>query len=152
MEQALHNHFLRLHTKLQRTAKHLRSWARNKIGNNKLLMMAAKQLIGILDVVQEYRQLSSQEITLKRDLKNRLLAMAAIEKMRSRQNSRTTYIKAGEAHSKLFFLAAKGRRQKKHIQTLHTDQGIVHSHEQKQIAIFEHFKALLGSCPVRHEL
>lgn len=48
------NPYLRLHTKLQRTAVKLRQWARLKLGNNRLLMMAAKQLIWILDVVVEF--------------------------------------------------------------------------------------------------
>ena len=54
----IQNPFLKLYTKLQRTAKRMRGWARGIIGNNKLLMLAAKQLIAILDVVQEFRQLS----------------------------------------------------------------------------------------------
>lgn len=45
------NPYLQLHTKLQRTSKALTKWARSMIGNNKLLLCAAKMLIGILDVV-----------------------------------------------------------------------------------------------------
>jgi phage anti-repressor protein len=56
---------------LQGTAKKLRGWAKSIIGNNKLLLLAARELIWILDVVQEYRQLSAEELLLKRDLKNR---------------------------------------------------------------------------------
>ena len=77
----LQNLFLRLHTKLQRTGKKLKEWARSKIGNTKLLMCAARQLIGILDVVQEFRQLSAKEIQLRRDLKLRFLGMAVVEKL-----------------------------------------------------------------------
>jgi len=65
----VYNPFLRLHIKLARTAKALKQWARKNIGNNKLLLTAARQLIGILDVVQEHRQLSISEIRLRRDLK-----------------------------------------------------------------------------------
>jgi len=83
----LQNLFLRLHTKLQRTGKKLKEWARSKIGNTKLLMCAARQLIGILDVVQEFRQLSAEEIQLRRDLKLRFLGMAAVEKLRCKQAS-----------------------------------------------------------------
>lgn len=54
------NPFLRLHTKLQRTSKALRLWARNLLGKNKILIQAASKLIGILDVVQEYRLLSAK--------------------------------------------------------------------------------------------
>ena len=38
----LQNPFLRLHTKLQRTGKKLKEWAKSKIGNIKLLMCAAR--------------------------------------------------------------------------------------------------------------
>lgn len=51
----IQNPFLRLHTKLQRTSAKLRQWAKTRIGNTKLLMCAAKQLLGILDVVQEHK-------------------------------------------------------------------------------------------------
>ena len=77
----LQNLFLRLHTKLQRIGKKLKEWAGSKIGNIKLLMCVARQLIGILDVVQEFRQLSAEEIQLRRDLKLRFLGMAVVEKL-----------------------------------------------------------------------
>jgi hypothetical protein len=63
------NPFLRLHIKLQQTGAKLRQWSRSNIGNVRLLLCAAKQLIGILDVVHEFRQLSTLEVQLKRDLK-----------------------------------------------------------------------------------
>lgn len=82
--------------------------------------------------------MSMQKIQLKRDLKNRYLAMAAIEKLRARQRSRITYIKAGDANSKFFFLSANGRRRKNFIQKLDTLQGTVHRQE-KEGAILGHF-------------
>jgi len=51
----------------------------------------------------QIHKLSEQEVLLKRDLKNRYLAMAAIEKLRARQISRLKYLKAGDASSKNFF-------------------------------------------------
>jgi hypothetical protein len=64
---------------LQKTNKALRSWARGMIGNNKVLLCVVAKLIGILDVVQEFRPLSSLEIRLRRDLKARFLGLAAVE-------------------------------------------------------------------------
>jgi hypothetical protein len=49
------------------------------IGNNKVLLCVVAKLIGILDVVQEFRPLSSLEIRLRRDLKARFLGLAAVE-------------------------------------------------------------------------
>ena len=111
----LQNPFLRLHTKLQRIGKKLKEWAGSKIGNIKLLMCVARQLIGILDVVQEFRQLSAEEIQLRRDLKLRFLGMAAVEKLRCKQASRMTSIRAAKANTKLFYLQAKWRKMKNFI-------------------------------------
>ena len=50
-ELSLVNPYLRLLTKLERTGKELRKWSRSKVGHVRLLLCAAKQLVGILDVV-----------------------------------------------------------------------------------------------------
>jgi len=63
-------------------------------------------LIGILDVAQDYRQLSVHEIYLKRDLKVRLLGMTAVAKLRAKQSARLTAIKASEASSNFFYMQA----------------------------------------------
>lgn len=129
------NPFLRLHIKLSRTAKALRQWAKKTLGNNKLLFYAARQLIAILDIVQEHRQLSSTEILLRRDLKARYLGLAAVEKLRARQQSRLISIRASEANSKLFYLQANGRRRKKIIRHFHEPGGIMHTHEEKSTCV-----------------
>jgi hypothetical protein len=41
-------------------------------------------LIGILDVVQEFRQLSVGEIQWRRDAKARMLGLSAVEKLRAK--------------------------------------------------------------------
>jgi hypothetical protein len=87
------NPFLCLHTKLQRVSKALRAWAKAIIGHKKLLLCATSKLIGILDVVQDYRQLSDQEMLLHRDLKARFLGLTAVEKLRAKQRSRLISIR-----------------------------------------------------------
>lgn len=145
-EKQLHlqNPFLRLHTKLQRTGNHLKKWARSKIGRNKLLLCAAKQLVAILDVVQDYRLLSILEIELKRDLKARILGMTTIEKLRIKQQSRLTYLKADESQAKLFHVHLNGRRRKNFIQHLQAEGRTLHMHEEKELHIYQHFSTLFG--------
>jgi hypothetical protein len=77
--------------------------------------------------------------------------MTAIEKLRLRQQSRITYIKAGDANSKLFFLRVNGRRRRNFIQSLHTNQGVVHLQADKEKAVVDHFTDLLGSEKSREE-
>ena len=143
------NPYLRLHTKMERTSKALRKWARSMIGNNRVLMCAARMLIGILDVVQDFRQLSEQEIRLKRDLKVKFLGMTAVEKLGAKQAARLTTINAAETSSKLFYLQANGRRRKNFIQSIHVGTEIFSSHESKTDAIFNHYSSLFGHPPER---
>ena len=109
-----------------------------------MLICAARQLIAILDVVQEHGQLSNAEILLRRDLKSRLLGLTAVEKLRLKQKSRLTYIKASEANSKLFYLHANGRRKKNSIRSLHTGSRIMYTHEEKAECVYQHFNNKLG--------
>jgi hypothetical protein len=134
------NPFLRLHIKLQRTARALRRWARGIIWNNRLLLCAADKLIGVLDVVQEFRPLSDVEIRLRQDLKARFLGMTAVEKLRAKQQSQLISIRAAEANQKLFFMQANGRRRKNAIHSLQYESGILHMQEDMELAVFQHFQ------------
>jgi hypothetical protein len=138
------NTYLNLHIKLQRLGKKLRAWARAKVGNNSILLHAARQLIAILYVVQDFRMLSDEEVQLKRDLKARFLGLTAIEKLRVKQQSRLNYIRAAEANSKLFHLYLNGRCRKNHIQSLLTPDGLLHLHDDKELHIFQHFSSQFG--------
>jgi hypothetical protein len=119
------------------------------IGNNKLLLCAAKMLIGILDVVQDFRQLSDQEISLKRDLKVKFLGTTAVEKLRAKQSARLTAIKAAETSSKLFYMQANGRRRKNFIQSIKSGHATFFSHEEKAEVIFDHFSSHFGQPAIR---
>ena len=140
-----YNPFLRLHIKLSRTAKVLRQWAKKKIENNKLLLCVARQLIAILDVVQEHRQLSASEVLLRRDLKARFLGLMAVEKLRARQHSRLVSIRASEANSKQFYLHANGRRRKNFIRHLPTPNGLLTTHDEKANCVFQLFNSRIGT-------
>ena len=96
-------------------------------------------------MVQEFRQLTGQELLLKRDLKARILGLSAVEKIRAKQQSRLTMIKAENANSKLFFLRINGRKRKNFIQKLDTDRGVVLDHKGKEEHIHDHFTKLFGT-------
>lgn len=140
---------MRLHIKLQRTSTALRKWARALIGRNKLLLKAASQLIGILEVVQEFRPLNEQEVALKRDHKMRFLGLTAVERLRAKQAARINYISATEANTKLFYLLANGRRRKNAIHSLQDDNGIHYTEEDKASLLFNHFSKHFGDMPAR---
>jgi hypothetical protein len=88
---------------------------------------------------------SQNEIDFRARIKEIFLGLLALEKVRARQRSRLTNIKHKDTNTKLFYLRANGRKRKKHIQLLHTTQGLAFSHEDKEKEISRHFKELLGT-------
>jgi hypothetical protein len=58
------------------------------------------------------------ECSLIKQLKARLLGLAAIEKSRARQKSRLTWLRKGDANTKYFQLMTNIRKQKNFIHTL----------------------------------
>jgi hypothetical protein len=93
-------------------------------------------LIAVLDVVQEFRNLNEIEIRLRRDLKMRYLALTAVDKLRAKQASRLSNIKATESSAKLFFIQANGRRRKNVIHCLHEGSRILFAQEEKEQVVF----------------
>jgi hypothetical protein len=67
---------------------------------------------------------SQNEIDFRARIKEIFLGLLALEKVRARQRSRLTNIKHKDTNTKLFYLRANGRKRKKHIQLLHTTQGL----------------------------
>jgi hypothetical protein len=67
--------------------------------------------------------LTQQERNLVKHLKQRLLALAAIQKSRARQKSILTWLKLGDTNSKFFHLMANVRKKKNYIYSLQTETG-----------------------------
>ena len=93
--------------------------------------------------MQEFRQLSDHEVLLRHDLKVRILGLTAVEKLRLKQQSRLSAIRAAEANSKLFYLHANGRRRKNFIKYLNSNGLIKHTQQEKD-CVYQHFHQQLG--------
>jgi hypothetical protein len=133
----------RLHIKLSRTAKALKQWKKNNIGNIKMQLAIIKDVIWQLDQAKERRNLSHSEYAFRDRLKEIYLGLLALERVRARQRSIMTNIKHDGANTKLFYLRANGRKRKKHIQILQTLQGLTITHDDKEREIAYHFEELL---------
>lgn len=135
---------------MSRTAKALKKWNRKASKRSRLLYNVATELIFHLDLAQEERMLTEEERLLRDLLKKKLLGFAAIERIRIRQWSRLTWIKVGDANSKLFQLRANGRRRKNHIPYLQGPEGFVFEKQQKAQILWEHFNNLMGTARQRN--
>jgi hypothetical protein len=132
-----------LHIKLLRLAKTLKRWNRNRIEDMKDTL-AAQETILRLDQLQEARQLTSAELQQRRSAKDRVLGLAVVRKFKLRQWSHLTWIRIGDANSKLFHLWANACHRKNHIATLQY-MGTEHTgEEEKATALHDHFSNHLG--------
>lgn len=106
----------------------------------------ANDVIFNLDLAQEERELSDPEREMRRLLKVRPLGIAALERIKWRQRSRLTKIKAGDANTRLFHLRANGRRRKNHIPVLKKHCGTeTNDHNEKAEILLRHFMKIMGS-------
>jgi hypothetical protein len=98
-----------------------------------------------MDVEQEKRTLSQDELVFRRYLKAKTVNLATIQRSRARQHSRLTWIRNGDACTKLFMLHANNRRRKLFIPSLKLDSGgAAISQQRKEEVVFDHFVNLLG--------
>jgi hypothetical protein len=72
-----------LHIKLARLTKALKKLNKDKIAENKRAK-EAQQAVLPLDQAQDERQLIEEEIQTRKAVKNRILALAAVQKIRLR--------------------------------------------------------------------
>lgn len=126
------NPFAKLHLKLCRLARDLRRWSKSHIGDLRLRLAIANEVIFQLDVAQEDRTLSDEEQCLHKDLKLEVLGLAALQKIRIRQRSRLTWLKAGDVNSKYFHLKANSRKRKNFIHSLETPTGTAVTTDHKK--------------------
>jgi hypothetical protein len=133
--------------KLQNTARALRGWSKKLFGNARMELSMANEIIQRLDVAQDTRQLSDEEFQLQKELKIRVLGLAAIE----RSCSRLIWLKEGDACTRFFHLRANGRSRKNFIHCLKDESGVMAwSHEEKEKILHCHFQNILGKAERRH--
>jgi hypothetical protein len=68
----------------------------------------ANEIIQWLDTAQEIKQLTAEELCLRKDLNCRVLGLAAIERSQWRPASCLVWQKEGDACTKFFHLRANG--------------------------------------------
>lgn len=88
--------------------------------------------------------MTTQETVFRRFLKQKLLGLAALDRVRIRQRSRQTWIRAGDANTRFFQIKASARKRKNFIQHLLTENVLAHSHEEKENELLSFYKNHLG--------
>jgi hypothetical protein len=134
-----------LNKKLSETVRALCNWSQPLFSNARLQLHIANEVIFRLDIAQESRQLTNEELKLREDLKLRLLGLAALERSRRRQASRINYIRARDACTRFFHLKMSARKRRQYIPMLKNQTGaLLWNHDDKQDILQNYFENLMG--------
>lgn len=121
----------RLNFKLARTALALRKWSKKLSSKAKLQFHMAQSVILQLDIAQESRTLSDDELAPRSKLKKRIMGLAILERLCKRQCSRITNLSLGDANTRFFHLKVNSRRRKNFITKLQKENGWVTTQQDK---------------------
>ena len=90
-----------LHVKLARLGKVLKKWSRSMVEEWKRRTEIAQEVVLRLDQAQERRPLTPGELSLRKRAKQRILGFAALRRIKIRQRSRLTWIREGDAITRI---------------------------------------------------
>jgi hypothetical protein len=135
----------RVSMKLKRLARRLQSWGHKAVGNVNSQLGLAREVLHRLEVAQDSRLLSTEEVWLLQKLKQHCLVLASLERTVARLRSRLHYLRDGDANTKFFHLQARLRKKRNFISYLECEGRTVASHEEIQEVLDDFFYNLLGS-------
>jgi hypothetical protein len=94
----------RLDFKIRRLASDLQRWSAKRVGSIRDQILIANEVIFQLDAAQDLRALSTEEATLRRGLKGRLMGLASLERTIARQHARVAAVKDNDTSTQFFHI------------------------------------------------
>jgi hypothetical protein len=95
-----------------RQPRGLQSWSDKSVGHVNTQLALVREVLHQLEIANDRRVLSSEEVWLKSSLKKHSLALDSLKQMIARLRSRISWLREGDANSKLFHLHSRHRKQK----------------------------------------
>ncbi|WVZ64360.1 LOW QUALITY PROTEIN: hypothetical protein U9M48_013890 [Paspalum notatum var. saurae] len=138
----------RLFLKLQRLSRGLQKWSQRKVGNIKMQLGMAKEVIHRLEIARDSRALSEGEEQLRKKLKLHCLDLASLERTVARLRARILYLREGDANTS-FHQQARYRKKKNFIAKLQVEDRVVVSQEEKQEVVLNFYENLIGKAEDR---
>ena len=131
--------------KLKGTAKALQGWSSKKVGHIETQLHLARDLIHQLEIAQDGRILSVLERWLLSKLKKLALALASTKRTIARLRSRISWLKEGDANSKLFHSFARYRKKKNSVSKLTVGNQVLTAHNDIVAAVDQFYFDLIGA-------
>jgi hypothetical protein len=101
------------------------------VGNFRNQLGLAREIMHQLEIARDFRQLAQPEQWLLSSLKKHALALSSLLRTVARCRSRISWLRCGNANSKLFHSHARHRKKKNFIAKLKTDDQVLTGHETK---------------------
>lgn len=144
------NDYLTLQNKLRATAKSLQRWSDMWIGNVKLQIAIALEVIQRLDIAMDSRTLSPAERDLRRCLKKKLLGLCSLERTIARQRSRLLQLREGDGNTRLFHQQASHRQRKNVLRSVRYNGHMYTGQEEVASAVDAYYGHAFGTATARN--
>ncbi|XP_073367980.1 uncharacterized protein [Aegilops tauschii subsp. strangulata] len=146
---AASNDYLTLQNKLRATARSLQKWSDRLVGNVKLQIGIALQVIKQFDIAMEARPLSDAERDLRKCLKRKLLGLSSLERTIARQRSRMLQLRECDGNTRLFHQQASHRQRKNALRTVRYNDQLYSGQDEVASAVDAYFGAAFGAASSR---
>jgi hypothetical protein len=130
--------------RLKATARSLQKWSGKKIGHMTSKLALAREILHRLEVAQDLRLLSPLEDWLRCGLKKHSLALVSFKRTIARSRSRISWLKEGDANTKLFHMHARYRK-KNFVSKLVSGDNVFSEHADKAMLVDDFYRSLLGT-------
>ena len=143
--------FMTLNLKLKATARKLQSWSGKHVGHVRTQLALAKEILHRLEIAQDSRSLSLAEIWLSNLLKKHSLFLSSLQRTIARSRSRISWLKEGDANTKLFHMHSRHRKRRNFVAELVNGDQILTSHDDKAVLVDNFYARLIGECGDREQ-
>jgi hypothetical protein len=130
--------------RLKATARSLQKWSGKKIGHVASQLALVREILHRLEIAQDLRLLSPLEDWLRCGLKKHSLALASFERTIARSRSRISWLREGDANTKLFHMHARYRK-KNFVAKLVSGDNVFTDHADKAMLVDDFYRSLLGT-------
>jgi hypothetical protein len=134
-----------LSLKFKAATRGLQSWSDKRVGHSRSQLEMAKEIQHQLEIAQDGRPLSAQEMWSRNNLKKQSLALSSLLRTIAHLQLRINWLREGDASTRLFHLHVRHRKRKNFIAKLESDGQVVTGHQDKANVMLEFFDRLIGT-------
>jgi hypothetical protein len=127
----------------------LKSWSDRFIGNIRIQLEIAKEVVHRLEIARGRRWLTPYEEARRQHSKLKALRLSSLQSKIAKQESQLLWLQEGDAPTKFFHIYANAHRHKNHIRSLEHNGKTLVAEDQKVKAAFLFFDDILGPPPTR---